>query len=216
MLLFQKKSGGLPLSSDTKSYHDLADDIAAVLKAEKISQPVKLIGHAFGNRIARTFAADYPQQVSQIALLSAGGEKPTPKKTSKSIAMSVFGFWSEAQRKQAIADAFFAKGNDVPAYWLKGWYPLAGISQSKLTANTTDTAWMTAGLAQVLILQASEDKAAPPDDAGIPLARRLSKRAEFREIAGAGHAMLPEQPDVIAKEIIRFFKRELPQEATSL
>ncbi len=66
---------------------------------------------------------------------------------------------------------------------------------------------MDGGQAQVLILQATEDKAAPPNDAGKALAKRLAERAEYREISGAGHAMLPEQAEVIAKEIIGFFKR---------
>jgi pimeloyl-ACP methyl ester carboxylesterase len=59
--------------------HDLGRDIAAVIEAVG-GAPAVIIGHAFGNRIARTVAADRPDLVRAVVLLSASGKvQPTPE-----------------------------------------------------------------------------------------------------------------------------------------
>jgi len=55
--------GNSDLAGFKLDYHDLAADVAVVIRQEGIQQPVLLIGHAYGNRIARSFAADYPEHV---------------------------------------------------------------------------------------------------------------------------------------------------------
>ena len=185
-------------------YHDLAADVAAVIRQEGIQQPVLLIGHAYGNRIARSFAADYPEHVAGLVLLAAGGESPTPVATARAIGITLFGFWSQSQREQAIRYAFFADGNAVPDYWVNGWYPLAGIAQGKATANTPTGKWADAGTAPLLILQPTEDRAAPAEHSGKLLVKRLKGRAQYKEIQNAGHAALPEQPQFIARQIIQY------------
>jgi pimeloyl-ACP methyl ester carboxylesterase len=44
------------------TYHDLASDVAATIEPV-VSGPVTIIGHDFGNRIARTLASDHPALV---------------------------------------------------------------------------------------------------------------------------------------------------------
>jgi pimeloyl-ACP methyl ester carboxylesterase len=63
--------------------HDLAGDVAGVIKAIGCG-PVHLIGHAFGNRIARCLAVDQPSLVRSVTLLAAGGliAPSTPSGTS--------------------------------------------------------------------------------------------------------------------------------------
>jgi len=56
------------------SLHDLADDVATVV--DKLGGPAHIIGRALGNRVARCFAADYPQSVKSVSLISAGGLIP--------------------------------------------------------------------------------------------------------------------------------------------
>lgn len=41
------------------TYHDLASDVAAVIES-LAGRPATVIGHDFGNRVARTLASDYP------------------------------------------------------------------------------------------------------------------------------------------------------------
>jgi len=59
-------------SLDGISLHDLAVDVAEVLQAMDCG-PAHLVGHAFGNRVARCLAADRPSVVRSVALLAAGG-----------------------------------------------------------------------------------------------------------------------------------------------
>jgi pimeloyl-ACP methyl ester carboxylesterase len=52
--------------------HDLGKDVNLVL--EKLDlKSVSIAGHAFGNRVARVVANDYPEKIKNIILLSAGG-----------------------------------------------------------------------------------------------------------------------------------------------
>ena len=59
-------------SLDGTSLHDLADDVAEVLEALDCG-PAHLVGHAFGNRVARCLAVDRPSLVRSVTLLAAGG-----------------------------------------------------------------------------------------------------------------------------------------------
>jgi len=201
---------GSDLTLGGTSFHDYAADVAAVIAAEQLQQPVDVIGHAFGNRVARTLASDNPELVNKLVLMAAGGDQPTPKQTSKSISLALFGFWSESARQTAISDAFFAEGNKLVDHWKHGWYPLAGMIQGGATAaSQTDSNrdWLTAGRAQLLILQASEDKAAPAEQAGKALAQLIPERSHYVEIAKSGHAMLPEQLALIASHTLKFLSK---------
>src|ERR1043166_5052593 len=57
---------------DGITVHDLAADVAGVLEAMDCG-PAHLVGHAFGNRIARCLAVDRPALVRSVTLLAAGG-----------------------------------------------------------------------------------------------------------------------------------------------
>ena len=60
-------------SLDGITVHDLAADVAGVLEAVDCG-PAHLVGHAFGNRVARCLAADRPSLVRSVTVLAAGGE----------------------------------------------------------------------------------------------------------------------------------------------
>src|SRR5258708_8654426 len=64
---------------DNATLHDLASDVAGVLEALQCG-PAHILGHAFGNRIARCLAADHPAMVRSAILVAAGGliAPPTP------------------------------------------------------------------------------------------------------------------------------------------
>src|SRR5258707_14337196 len=57
---------------DNATLHDLASDVAGVLEALRCG-PAHILGHAFGNRIARCLAADHPAMVRGAILVAAGG-----------------------------------------------------------------------------------------------------------------------------------------------
>src|SRR5262252_966840 len=64
--------GGSCGSLDGATLHDLAGDVAGVIKVIGCGS-VHLVGHAFGNRIARCLAVDQPPLVRSVTLLAAGG-----------------------------------------------------------------------------------------------------------------------------------------------
>src|SRR5207248_3233884 len=64
------------------TYHDLASDVAATIQS-LVGSPATVIGHDFGNRIARTLASDYPRLVKQLILLSEGGMVPRSPEMEK-------------------------------------------------------------------------------------------------------------------------------------
>src|ERR1700746_3581110 len=64
--------GGSSGSLDGATLHDLAGDVAGVIKAIGCG-PAHLVGHAFGNRIARCLAVHQPPLVRSVTLLGAGG-----------------------------------------------------------------------------------------------------------------------------------------------
>jgi len=64
--------GGSRGSLDGTTLHDLAGDVAGVIEAIGCG-PAHLVGHAFGNRIARCLAVDQPPLVRSVTLLAAGG-----------------------------------------------------------------------------------------------------------------------------------------------
>lgn len=64
--------------------HDLARDIAAVIEHEA-QGPAVVAGHAFGNFVARTTAADFPQPVRGVALMAAAHLWPVPPDVRESI-----------------------------------------------------------------------------------------------------------------------------------
>ena len=182
---------------------DYAADVAAV--AEKLSpRPAVLIGHAFGNRVARATAADHPEAVSGLILLAAGGQVAPAPDVAKALAEVFDTTVSPAQHRADVQKAFFAPGND-PGVWLDGWHPAAQRAQSAAVRATGADAWQGGGRADVLIVQASDDLVAPPANAEV-LARAHPDRVRVVILPHAVHAMLPEQPDEIARIVIAYLR----------
>ena len=58
---------------------------------------------------------------------------------------------------------------------------------------------------RTLIIQGLQDIVAPPEN-GHMMKKELGDRVELIDIDGAGHALLPERPEAIAKAVVRFAK----------
>ena len=59
--------------------HDVAAGVVTQL-SERGVRSFHLVGHAFGNRLARMIAADFPDHIASLTLLAAGGYVPIPPK----------------------------------------------------------------------------------------------------------------------------------------
>ena len=194
----------LPLRDIT--YHTFASDVVAVLDAIEQSEPVHILGHAYGNRIARTVASDYPERVAKVVLLAAGGVRSTPPETTASISQALFRYASEEDRRRAVHQAFFATQSIVPESWIQGWYPLAGLAQARAMVRTPLKEWESGGRAPILVLEPAEDAAAA--GSGALLRSAHPDRVRVVMVKAAGHALLPERPDLVAREVIAFLREQ--------
>lgn len=181
---------------------DLAADIAAVIEHDNCG-PAFVVGHAFGNRVARMLATDRPELVRAVSLVAANvGHAPSPPDVRAAIRMSANTAAPDDERLKALQFVFFAPGNDARA-WLKGWHPEVLAAQriaGDLTPRTLDYA---AGRAPILYVQPSHD----------PLAR-VNEAEEYRQAVGdrvtvvvipnSSHAVIAEQPDAVADALIAY------------
>lgn len=187
--------GGSDGPMEGLTLHDLAEDVAAVIEGEA-EAPVTLLGHAFGNRLARTAAADRPELVSRVVLLACGGLIEIPEKARKALIGCFDERLSPDEHIECVRYGFFAKGND-PEVWRGGWYPNVMLMQSSAVRATPVEDWWEAGGQPILVVQALEDAIALPANAH-DLKKRMGDRVTLVELPNAGHAMLPEQPEKIS------------------
>ncbi len=191
--------GGSTGPLEGKTLHDVAADVARVI-GQMASGPVILIGHAYGNRVARTVATDYPALVDRVILLAAGGLVPIRPEILEAMRGCMTPTLPREERLVHLAKAFFAPGND-PSVWLDEWWPEAAIAHSAAVRATETEDWWEAGGKRLTILQAEFDAIAPRENA-LDLKQRLGGRVNIMDIKNAGHAMLPEQPDQIAAAVL--------------
>jgi pimeloyl-ACP methyl ester carboxylesterase len=197
------KSTG-PLNDIT--LHDLAADAAAVIEAVG-GKPVTVIGHAFGQRVGRTLAADRPDLVKAMIMVAAGG-KASPKPGAEEALFGSFRLDRPLEKRmQDVKFAFFAPGND-PSVWRDGWYPDVARAQAVASRATPVEGWWNAGsTTTLLVIQGLQDVVAPPEN-GHMMKAEMGARLELVDIDGAGHAMLPEQPEKIAAAIVSFARKQ--------
>jgi pimeloyl-ACP methyl ester carboxylesterase len=192
-------SGGSTGTLDGLTLHDLAADIAAVIDAIGATNVV-IIGHAFGNRIARTVAADRPELVSVVVLLGCSGKvQPTPD-IAQAIRLASAVDTPPDLRAKAVRAAWFGPGRDI-SVWMDGWSQPVRKSYLAAAAATEVTEWWTAGKARVLIVQGLADVSAPPEN-GRLLKAEIGDRAELVELVDIAHAVAVEDPEGVARVVI--------------
>lgn len=193
-----------PAWDGAATLHDLAADVVDRLGARGIER-FHLVGHAFGNRLARTITADHPTKVTSLALLAAGGlVEPEP------------GVWSGLLRcfdlslapEEHLAEVrrvFFAPSSDA-SVWRDGWMPLVAEYQRAAVLSTPRDHWWGAHVDKVLVVQGLDDVIAPPENGRRYVAEHAT-HARLVEIRGAGHAMLPEKPAEISAALLEHLDR---------
>jgi pimeloyl-ACP methyl ester carboxylesterase len=185
--------------------HDLAADAAAVIEELGGGSPAVVLGHAFGQRVCRKLAADRPDLVRAVIMLAAGGKVPPSEEIWTALRACFDLSLPQNTRMEFVRSAFFAVEND-PTAWRDGWEPAIVQAQIRASQATPIESWWGAGQASILVIQGLEDRLAVPEN-GRVLQKALGSRVELVEIAGAGHALLPERPEEIATAVLRFLKR---------
>jgi pimeloyl-ACP methyl ester carboxylesterase len=191
--------------------HDYAADVAAVIEQEK-KGPAFVVGHAFGNRVARMLATDRPELVTAVALVAANvGKAPSTPKIREAIRNSANPALPEDERIKALQFAFFAPGNDARV-WLQGWYPEVLAAERRAGDLTSREEDFAAGQAPILYLQPSHDPLAHVEDARA-YRERFRDRVTVVVIERASHAVIVEQPDAVSAALIGYARKLWPHAA---
>ena len=199
--------GGGPFQAG--SLHELADDVLIVLRDARIPEdhPVHVIGHAFGDRVARTLATDHPERVRSLTLIAAGGYAPVEPRVGQAFVVSSLTFLPWILREPALRLAFFDADNEIPEHWQRGWWFWGGIGQAAAADTTRSTESWKGGGAPMLVIQAENDNVAPMASSGAFLQEEFPDRVTLVRVPSAGHALLPEHPDRIRDAVLPFLAR---------
>lgn len=175
----------------------LAGDVALAI-AHQARGPAILVGHAFGQYVARMTAVDHPHLVRGVVLAAAAAKDYDPA-LRLSLRAAADPALSEAERKKHLGIAFFAPGHD-PSGWLDGWHP--ELAEAYAPASRTDKSlWWSAGAAPILDLQAALDPWRPRSTAN-QIRDELGARVSVQVIPDASHALFPEQPALVVEAIL--------------
>ncbi|MHA7817840.1 MAG: alpha/beta fold hydrolase [Pseudohaliea sp.] len=200
---------GLP--ERNRSLSALAGDVRHAM-AYLGTTPFHVVGHAFGNRVARSVATRFPESVLSVVLLAAGGQLPLDAEQRASLA-AIFDASTAAERSPHVQKAFFAPGNAASS-WLQGWHPAAATAQVS-AAGTPDVDFKAAGGRPMLVLQPENDFIAPPARAGGLLKRVLGDQVTYVTVPDSGHALLPEKPAFVSRQILDFLAGQQESDAPS-
>lgn len=188
--------------------HDYANDVAAVIESAK-GGPAFVVGHAFGNRVARLLATTRPDLVSAVAIVAANvGRDPSPPDLRQAMLASMNTALPEAQRIAALLKVYFAPNND-PRPWLTGWYPEVFVAERVAGDKTSRDEDYAAGRAPVLYLQPEQDPLAGVKNADA-YKKALGDRVTVVVIPNASHAAIEERPAFVAEQLIAYANKLPP------
>lgn len=184
--------------------HDFASDVAEVI--EQFGAPAILVGHAGGNRVARTVATNRPDLILAAVLLAAGGKVSPDSEAMKAMAMSLKSSLSAGERRKYAAAALFAPGNIPPNdYPSPDRSAATAVAFSRAARRTPVEQWWAGGNVPLLVVQGKQDRIAPPAN-GYLLRDEFAHRVRVIDIDNAGHNLFLEQPDKVSEAVIQFLR----------
>lgn len=185
-----------------QTFEDLADDVAR-LCANCGATPRFLIGHAYGQALARCIVARHPGLFDAVVLLACGSSMPAEdvRQSLEAATDPVLLRTNPAQHLTHVSRAFFAPGNDA-SVWADGWYPNVARVEMQVISRTPFERWRSVDVDQILVIQGLQDAIAPPEHGRSFISEQPAAR--LIEVEGAGHALLPEQPALISGAIVSF------------
>ena len=186
---------------DNATLHDLASDVTGVLTALQCG-PAHILGHAFGNRIARCLAADHPAMVRRVILVAAGGRigPPTPLGSMFRDAPPAKLMGPECV---ALGARWLSPASDPKVLASVECWPQVHIAHLATSGRVQQDEWWTGGSAPLLVIQGLDDVAAPPGN-GHALRDQVGERVQVVDIPRAGHFLIVEQPDLVAAAVTDF------------
>jgi pimeloyl-ACP methyl ester carboxylesterase len=187
--------------------HTLAADVAGVIQALKLG-PVNVAGHAFGNRVARTLAADHPELVHSVILFAAGGKVP-PAPAAELALKTIFNPAATDAEILAAMKYVVSDPKDIPMVW-KLIKPCrapqaAGIQRTAMDNTPLHEWWAPPGQSKYLVVQGTDDQIAPPEN-GELLKHELGARLTLVSFLGAGHMLIVTHPDKAVAAVVSFLR----------
>ena len=182
------------------SLHDLARDVAEAIRKEGGGKAV-IVGHAFGNWVARMTAVDYPE-LTRGVVIAAAASKTYPAWLTEAVTAAGDPALSDELRLKALRSAFFAPGHDA-SVWLTGWHPEIRASQRAAVAAVKQSDWWSGGVAPLLDLQAGADPFKPEEKRG-EMRDEFGARVTVAVVPNASHALIPEQPAAVVEAISKW------------
>ena len=178
--------------------HDLADDIAAVVRVLGHGSAV-LLGHAFGHALARMTATDHPDLVRAVILAASQASKVPPDIATAPLVVGD-PTRPEAERLATLRKAFFAPSHDARP-WLAGWYPATLRMQHEAAQAVPPSIYWACGRASMLEVFGALDPF-KPSAYWHELQEQFGERVTSVMIEDASHALFPEQPDKVAQAML--------------
>jgi pimeloyl-ACP methyl ester carboxylesterase len=193
--------GGSRGPLDNATLHDLASDVAGVLETLQCG-PAHILGHAFGNRIARCLATDHPAMVRKVILVAAGGliGPSTPLgSTFRDVPRSKL----TGPECVALGARWLSPVSDQSVLAPVECWPRVHLAHLAAGKRVRLDEWWTGGSAPLLVIQGLDDEAAPPAN-GHALRDQLGERVQLLDIPRAGHFLILEQPDPVIAAVSDF------------
>jgi pimeloyl-ACP methyl ester carboxylesterase len=193
--------------------HDLAHDVAAVIRNAGDGGPAILVGHAFGSWVARMTAIDHPELVRGVVMVAAAAKAypagfPAAPELSEAVRRSGDFTLPTSERLRYLRLAFFAPSSDARV-WLQGWHPAADEVQLAAGHATKQSEWWSGGKVPLLDLQGALDPFKPRAMSN-EMRDEFGERASVVVIPDASHALIQEQPVATADAILAWIKN-LPE-----
>jgi pimeloyl-ACP methyl ester carboxylesterase len=193
---------------DGLTLHHLAADIAGVIEA-LAAAPAHVVGHAFGNRVARCLAADRPDLVRRVVLFAAGGLVPTDPEARRAAHRLRHETLTEAERSALRKAAYLSPVSDARLMDQVQQSPLWAVGDLTETVSQAIPLadWWAGGTAPLLVIQGLDDRRAPPGN-GWALRDQVGDRVCVVDIPQAGHFLVLEQPQAVAEAVTAFLREQ--------
>jgi pimeloyl-ACP methyl ester carboxylesterase len=190
--------------------HDLARDIAVVIRNAGDGGPAIIVGHAFGSWVARMTAIDHPELVRGVVMAAAAAKAypvgfPGAKELSEAVQKSGDFALPTSERLKYLRLAFFAPSSDARA-WLQGWHPAADEVQLAAGRATKQSEWWSGGTVPLLDLQGALDPFKPRAMSN-EMRDEFGERVSVVVIPDASHALIQEQPNAAAAAILAWIAK---------
>jgi pimeloyl-ACP methyl ester carboxylesterase len=188
---------------DQITLHDSARDVAEVIRRLGGGRAV-VVGHAYGNFVARMTAVDHPALVRGVVVAAAAAKQYDPSLRAE-IDKAGDPSLPEATRLSALRKAFFAPGSN-PRPWLSGWHPHLRESQRAAAAAVPQDQWWSGGTAPLLDLQAGNDPFRT-ESTRQEMKNEFGDRVTVVVIPNTSHALFPERPQAVADALASWISR---------